>query len=120
NLDYLYELSTALRPRRCTEILDIDPVIANSPGRNVVLSSHLLPDVDTICKYIVILDGGHQIAAGELRHLLSGSADRLRIDVRGDREAFAQRLRETGLEAEATPTGVHVARKPGVEGVILE
>src|SRR5204862_3214497 len=93
---------------------------AYTPCRTVVCSAHRLPDGETIWKYIVILDGGHQIAAGELRQLLSGFADRLRIDVRGDREAFAQRLRETGLEAEATPTGVHVARKPGVEGVIFE
>jgi ABC-2 type transport system ATP-binding protein len=86
----------------------------------VVLSSHLLPDVETICKYVIILDGGHQIAAGELSQLLSGAADRLRIDVRGDRVAFARRLQETGVEAEATPTGVHVARKPGVEAAIFE
>jgi len=95
-------------------------VIARSPGRNVVLSSHLLPDVETICKYIVILDGGHQIAAGELSELLTGSTDRLRIDVRGDREAFARRLQEAGLEADATPSGVHVVRKPGGEAAIFQ
>jgi len=101
-------------------MLDLVRVIARSPGRNVVLSSHLLPDVETICRYIVILDGGHQIAAGELSQLLSGSADRLRIDVRGDREAFARRLREAGLEADATSSGVHVARKLGVEAAIFQ
>jgi ABC-2 type transport system ATP-binding protein len=114
------EPTTGLDPRGRTEMLDLVRVIANSPGRNVVLSSHLLPDVETICKYVVILDGGHQIAAGELSQLLSGAADRLRIDVRGDRVAFARRLQETGVEAEATPTGVHVARKPGVEAAIFE
>jgi ABC-2 type transport system ATP-binding protein len=101
-------------------MLDLVRVIARSPGRNVVLSSHLLPDVETICKYIVILDGGHQIAAGELSQLLAGSADRLRIDVRGNSKEFARRLTERGFDTEATPKGVHVARKPGVESAIFE
>src|SRR2546430_7264787 len=101
-------------------MLDLVRVIARSPGRNVVLSSHLLPDVETICKYIVILDGGHQIAAGELSELLTGSADRLRIDVRGDREAVARQLQEAGIEADATPSGAHAARKPGVEAAIFQ
>jgi len=113
------EPTTGLDPRGRTEMLDLVRVIASSPGRNVILSSHLLPDVETICKYIVILDGGHQIAAGQLQQLLTGAADRLRIDVRGDREAFAQRLKEAGLEAEASPSGVHVNRGPGVEAEIF-
>src|SRR3989449_11304948 len=99
------EPTTGLDPRGRSEMLDLVGTIAKSPGRNVILSSHLLPDVETICKYVVILDRGHQIAAGELSQLLSGSADRLRIDVRGDREAFARRLQEAGLVAEAAPSG---------------
>ena len=114
------EPTTGLDPRGRTEMLDLVRAIASSPGRNVILSSHLLPDVETICKYVVILDGGHQIAAGDLHDLLTGAADRLRIDIRGDHEAFAQRLRETGFEAEAGPTGVHVGRRPGVEAEVFQ
>jgi len=114
------EPTTGLDPRGRTEMLDLVRAIANSPGRNVILSSHLLPDVETICKYVIILDGGHQIAAGELRELLVGTADRLRIDIRGDREAFALRLKEAGYDATAAGSSVHVARGPGVESAIFQ
>ena len=114
------EPTTGLDPRGRTEMLDLVRTIAKSPGRNVLLSSHLLPDVETICKYVVILDGGHQIAAGELSHLLTGSTDRLRIDVRGDQAAFARLLKEAGFEADAGATGLHVARKPGLESAVFE
>jgi ABC-type multidrug transport system ATPase subunit len=67
----------------------------------------------------VILDGGHQIAAGPLSKLLSGAKDRLRIDLRGDRDAFARALQEAGVDAEAGPTGVHVDRKSGVEAEVF-
>jgi len=114
------EPTTGLDPRGRKEMLDLVRMIAKSPGRNVILSSHLLPDVETICRYVVILDGGHQIAAGEITRLLSGAADRLRIDVRGDREAFVQRLAEAGFEAEQSEAGVRVNRRPGVEAAAFQ
>ncbi len=109
------EPTTGLDPRGRSEMLGLVGKIAASQGRNVILSSHLLPDVESICKYVVILDGGHQIAAGPLDRLLTGAQDRLRIDLRGDRDAFLKALQEAGVDAEAGPSGVHVARKPGVE-----
>ena len=113
------EPTTGLDPRGRAEMLELVGKIAASEGRNVILSSHLLPDVESICKYVVILDGGHQIAAGPLSTLLSGARDRLRIDVRGDREAFLRTLQEAGAEAEAGPTGVHVTRKAGIEAEVF-
>src|SRR5438445_310105 len=77
------EPTTGLDPRGRTEMLDLVDTIADSPGRNVILSSHLLPDVETICQYVVILDGRHQIAAGELSQLLAGATARLRTDAGG-------------------------------------
>jgi len=113
------EPTTGLDPRGRTEMLNLVGKIASSEGRNVILSSHLLPDVETICKYVVILDGGHQIAAGPLSTLLSGAQDRLRVDVRGDRDGFLRTLKEAGVDADAGPSGVHVARKQGVETEIF-
>ncbi len=52
------EPTTGLDPRGRTEMLDLLRTIARAGGRNIILSSHLLPDVETICKYVVILDGG--------------------------------------------------------------
>ena len=112
------EPTTGLDPRGRTEMLNLLRTIAHA-GRNVLLSSHLLPDVETICKYVVILDGGRQIAAGDIAKLLLGS-ERIRVDVRGDREAFAGRLRQAGYEAEVGPTGLHVARREGVEGAVFQ
>lgn len=109
------EPTTGLDPRGRAEMLRLLQAIAATPDRNVVLSSHLLPDVESICKYVVILDGGRQIAAGELRALLAGTQDRLRIDIRGDREGIARRLMERGLEVAIGATGLKVARQPGVE-----
>ena len=113
------EPTTGLDPRGRSEMLDLLGTIAKTSGRNVILSSHLLPDVESICKHIVILDGGHQIAAGELQALLSGAGDRLRVDVRGDRAAFGQRLREAGHEVEVGTTGLRIRRRAGIEADVF-
>ena len=113
------EPTTGLDPRGRSEMLGLVGKIASSGGRNVILSSHLLPDVESICRYVVILDGGHQIAAGPLAKLLTGAEDRLRIDVRGDRGAFLNALQEAGVDAEAGPTGIRIARNAGVESEVF-
>jgi len=113
------EPTTGLDPKGRREMLDLLQRVASVAGRNVLLSSHLLPDVETICKYVVILDAGRQIAAGELGSLLTGQRDRLRIDVRGDEAAFARALAEAGLEVESVAPGVRVARRPGVESEVF-
>jgi ABC-2 type transport system ATP-binding protein len=113
------EPTTGLDPRGRSEMLDLVGKIAASQGRNVLLSSHLLPDVETICKYVVILDGGHRIAAGPLATLLRGGRDRLRVDIRGDAAAVVRTLREAGVDVEAGPAGAHVGRKPGVEAEVF-
>ena len=114
------EPTTGLDPRGRSEMLDLVRLISNSAGRNVILSSHLLPDVETICKYVIILDGGHQIAAGDMSRLLSGATDRLRIDIRGDPEAFVRRLSEAGFETEVSGPGLRITRQPGVEGAVFQ
>src|SRR2546425_2660606 len=61
------EPTTGLDPRGRADMLRLVGTIAKTSGRSVLLSSHLLPDVETICRQIVIMDGGRQIAAGGLR-----------------------------------------------------
>ncbi|HEY5539000.1 MAG TPA: ABC transporter ATP-binding protein [Thermoplasmata archaeon] len=113
------EPTTGLDPRGRTEMLRLLTTIASTSDRNMILSSHLLPDVEAICKHVVILDGGRQIAAGDLSRLLAGARDRLRVDVRGDRDRVAGALREANVEVEVGPTGLRIARREGVEAEVF-
>jgi ABC-2 type transport system ATP-binding protein len=106
------EPTTGLDPRGRAEMIRLLKAVAETPGRNLILSSHMLPDIEQICKYVVIVDGGRAIASGELRTLLAGAQDRVRVDVRGDREAMARCLREEGLDVELGPLGLRVGRRP--------
>src|SRR2546425_11864722 len=66
------EPTTGLDPRGRADMLRLVQTIAKTSGRSVLLSSHPLPDVETICPPIVILDRGRPIPAGGHRPPLPG------------------------------------------------
>ena len=76
-------------------------------GATVLVSSHLLTEVEATCTHVAVLDHGSLIAAGPLAALLDGEAPAL--DVRTPDSAVAvQALGAAGIGAAAGPDGVHV------------
>jgi ABC-2 type transport system ATP-binding protein len=76
-------------------------------GATVLVSSHLLAEVEATCTHVAVLDRGNLIAAGSLAALLDGEAPTL--DVRTPDAAIAvDALRVAGLSAAATSDGVRV------------
>ncbi len=79
----------------------------HSGGATVLVSSHLLAEVEATCTHVAVLDRGSLIAAGPLAALLDGEAPAL--DVRTPDSAVAvQALRAAGIGAAAGPDGVRV------------
>jgi ABC-2 type transport system ATP-binding protein len=60
--------------------------------RTVVLSTHILPEVESVCARVVILDRGRVIAEGAPAELVDAERD-LRLVARGDRDAIAAAVR---------------------------
>jgi ABC-2 type transport system ATP-binding protein len=77
DLILLDEPTSGLDPIGCREIKDLILALARR-GKTVVLSSHLLADVEDVCDRVVILYGGRIQAMGSLRELLS-QPDSIRI-----------------------------------------
>ncbi len=117
---FLFDEPTAgLDPEGRSEMLDLLKAISKMEGKSMLISSHLLPDVEDICKQITIINDGRVVGQGELEELLAGDANTLRVRVRGDLEAFVTALREKGAHAELDPSYVLVGRKEGVEDLIF-
>jgi ABC-2 type transport system ATP-binding protein len=76
-------------------------------GATVLVSSHLLAEVEATCTHVAVLDHGALIAAGPLAALLDGQAPAL--DIRTPDTAVAmQALRAAGVHAAARPDGVRI------------
>ena len=77
DLVILDEPTAGLDPIGCREVKDLIVALARR-GKTVILSSHLLSDVEDVCDRVVIYYGGKIQAAGTLKELLS-EPDTLRI-----------------------------------------
>lgn len=77
DLVILDEPTSGLDPIGCREIKDLILALARR-GKTVILSSHLLSDVEDVCDRVVILYGGRVQALGTLKELLA-KPDTLRI-----------------------------------------
>ena len=70
DLIILDEPTSGLDPIGCREIKDLILALANR-GKTIILSSHLLSDVEDVCDRVVIYYGGKIQAIGPLDELLS-------------------------------------------------
>ncbi|MFM2293734.1 MAG: hypothetical protein RLZZ350_147 [Verrucomicrobiota bacterium] len=77
DLIILDEPTAGLDPIGCREVKDLILALARR-GKTVILSSHLLSDVEDVCDRVVIYFGGKIQAAGTLKELLA-TPDTLRI-----------------------------------------
>src|SRR5580693_2972529 len=67
----LDELVAALDPLARRGFLNDLTGAARGTGMSVVLSSHLVSDLDRVCDWLIVLNGGRVRAAGPLRGLLA-------------------------------------------------
>lgn len=77
DLVILDEPTSGLDPIGCREVKDLIVALARR-GKTVILSSHLLADVEDVCDRVVIYYGGRVQAMGTLKELLA-TPDAVRI-----------------------------------------
>jgi len=107
DLVFLDEPTNGLDPQGRDEMLDLIIRIHSRLGITVILSSHILSDIERVCDYVVILNGGRQILSQEISGAKSDKGDLL-VRVEGDPKVFIQKLELLGVRAELNeePTGL--------------
>src|SRR5437660_144395 len=107
----LDEPTDGLDPMQRDEMLNLIHRIGSELGLNVVLSSHLLHEVERECDAVVILEQDRTVGGGKLTDF-QGMGDNLRVELDGDATApgrLEQRLHEMGVAAVAEGRLVYVA-----------
>ena len=94
SLIFLDEPTDGLDPVQRDEMLALIRQISTTYGIDVMLSSHLLEEVERICDHVVALDAGRLIAQGPLAELIGNDAGVVveLVDV-DDRPGAAERVR---------------------------
>jgi ABC-2 type transport system ATP-binding protein len=119
DLLFLDEPTNGMDPKGRDEMLELVRDLAHNKGVNLILSSHLLPDVEYTCDHVVVMDKGAIAAAGPIAALKQprGRVYELRVKTpTGDIETFLERLRVAGLDCHATDEDVMRVFVPGEGG----
>ena len=98
DLLFLDEPTNGMDPKGREEMLELVRDLAHNKSINLILSSHLLPDVEFACDHVVVLDKGTVVANGPIAKLKGPSGHVFEVRVKGSQDAFAQALREAGME----------------------
>jgi ABC-2 type transport system ATP-binding protein len=106
----LDEPMNGLDPAGMLDMRDMIRSLA-AEGRTVVLSSHLLDEVERTCDAVAIVDRGKVIRQGPISQLLAGSAFELQVECSEPDRA--------GSLLEATAFGAHVQVGPEGLGITL-
>src|SRR6185312_9961099 len=69
DLLFLDEPTNGMDPKGRDEMLELIRDLAHNKGVNVIVSSHLLPDVEFTCDHVVVIDKGRVAAQGPIAAL---------------------------------------------------
>src|SRR5947209_13242867 len=96
DLLFLDEPTNGMDPKGRDEMLALARDLAHNKNISLILSSHVMPDVESVCDTVVVMDKGHIAAQGPIADLKQsrGQVFELRVKTTaGDLDSFLQRLR---------------------------
>ncbi len=112
DLIFLDEPTNGLDPKGRDEVLDLISDLATTHGKHVVLCSHLLHDVERVCRHVVVLREGRVATEGDVKEIRRLEAGTWRVRVDGDRAAYVAALGDLGVRVAAEEDEFLVVRVP--------
>lgn len=94
---FLDEPTNGLDPRGRTEMLQLISKLVGEFGKSVILSSHILSDVEQVCEHVVLIEAGRMLASGTVEELTAGAARVVDISLRGELDRARAALREVAV-----------------------
>jgi ABC-2 type transport system ATP-binding protein len=110
---FLDEPTNGLDPRARDEMLALIDELPARQGCAIMLSTHLLPDVEKLCDHVVMLHQGTLQFVGTLAAMRGEDAARFEVRVKNGRDRLVAKLREQGVDALEHEDSVVVTLRPG-------
>ncbi|MBM3818996.1 MAG: ABC transporter ATP-binding protein [Acidimicrobiia bacterium] len=116
DLLFLDEPTNGMDPKGRDEMLELVRDIAHHKGLNLILSSHLLPDVEYTCDHVVVLDKGAVATEGPIAGLKGHGGRVFELRVKGDADRFVATLKAAGIDCHESEEDVMRAFVPEDRG----
>jgi ABC-2 type transport system ATP-binding protein len=99
---FLDEPTANLDPQGRNEVLELIADVASHKDIRVLLSSHILADIETLCSSVVILNKGKLAAEGRLEDLKATDVCLYELKIKGDSASFRKDLEAMKCRVEET------------------
>jgi ABC-2 type transport system ATP-binding protein len=94
----LDEPTNGMDPKGREEMLALVRDLAHNKQISLILSSHVMPDVESVCDAVVVMNQGTVVMRGPITTLKGPSGRMFEVRVKGDRTAFVNTLRGKALD----------------------
>ena len=109
----LDEPTNGMDPKGRDEMLELIRDLAHNKGINLILSSHLLPDVEYTCDHLVVLDKGAVATFGPIDQLKGPAGRVFEVRVKGDSDLFVEAARAADFKCHETDEDIMRVFVPG-------
>ncbi|OPY33163.1 MAG: putative ABC transporter ATP-binding protein [Methanomassiliicoccales archaeon PtaU1.Bin124] len=122
---FLDEPTNGMDPVGREEMLELIGRIGAS-NKSILVSSHILQDMEKVCRHVIIINNGRAVTQGPLQALLDQGEGRIRLKVRGAPSALTsfvaklrQRFQVTSVSEEFGQMTILLLNREG-SGVVME
>jgi ABC-2 type transport system ATP-binding protein len=115
DLLFLDEPTNGMDPKGRDEMLELIRDLAHRKNVNLILSSHLLPDVEYTCDHVVVVDKGAVATQGAIAALKGPRGRVYELRIKGDTPQFIDVLRQAGYDCHDTDEDVMRVFVPATE-----
>ena len=111
----LDEPTSGLDPEEREALLSRIRLLWTQSGKSVLISTHILPDVQAICDDVLILSNGQVRLSDSLENLSRTDSPSFSVRVLGNMEKFVDTLRLRSLDATPGSNGDLIVKSPRAE-----
>jgi ABC-2 type transport system ATP-binding protein len=106
DLLFLDEPTNGMDPKGRDEMLELVHDLGHNKNVSLILSSHLLPDVEYTCDHVIVMDKGQIATQGPIEELKGPAGRVFELRIKGNLPVFIDLLRERGMDVHGTDEDV--------------
>jgi ABC-2 type transport system ATP-binding protein len=93
---FLDEPTNGLDPRGRDEMLDLIHDVSHDKGLSVIVSSHLLPDIERTCDHVIVIKSGKVVRQGGIHELKDTGGMQIEVELREFKPIFGENMAQRG------------------------
>ena len=110
----LDEPTNGLDPAGREEMLDLVRSVSHGKGLSVIVSSHLLPDIERVCDRVIVVMQGQLRAQGTIKELKKIDGHPIDVELRENSTSFVTALQSQGIMVMPPKRTTYRIQMPGV------